>query len=148
MGAVAQALAEARSNSERPTLIICRTVIGAGSPGRVGTAKAHREALGAAMERDWQRRFEAFRQQHPQLAAEFERRVLRRELPQGFELLAFKTLAITAQRQEAVATRKASQQLLVALAPQVPELFGGSANKLAALVLRTLAEEPLCNATS
>ncbi len=174
VGAVAQALAEARGNADRPKLIICRTVIGAGSPGRAGTAKAHGEPLGAAelaatraaigwphapfeipegvrqawdgrelgeaLERDWQRRFEAYRDQHPQLAAEFERRVLRRELPQGFELLAFKTLAGTAQRAEAVASRKASQQALAALAPQLPELFGGSAD----LTASNLTDFPGC----
>ena len=32
---------------ERPTMIICRTIIGKGSPNREGTAKAHGEALGA-----------------------------------------------------------------------------------------------------
>ncbi len=32
---------------ERPTLIVCRTIIGKGSPHRAGTAKAHGEALGA-----------------------------------------------------------------------------------------------------
>jgi transketolase len=66
--------------------------------------------------------------------------VLRRELPPGFELLAFKTLAATAQRQEAVATRKASQQLLAALAPQLPELFGGSAD----LTASNLTDFPAC----
>ena len=31
----------------RPTLIVCKTVIGKGSPNRAGTSKAHGEALGA-----------------------------------------------------------------------------------------------------
>ncbi|MEJ6002240.1 transketolase [Paucibacter soli] len=172
--ALEQALAQARANEDRPTLIICRTTIGQGSPGRAGSAKVHGEPLGAAeiaatraamgwphapfeipetvrqawdarargaaLERDWQRRFAAYRGAHPQLAAEFERRVLRRELPAGFELLAFKTLAATAQRQDAVATRKASQQLLAALAPQLPELFGGSAD----LTASNLTDFPAC----
>ena len=42
------ALARARAPSDRPTLIVCRTTIGKGSPGREGTAKAHGEPLGAA----------------------------------------------------------------------------------------------------
>ena len=46
--AVAAAVAAARAQSERPTLICCKTVIGYGSPNRAGTAKAHGEALGAA----------------------------------------------------------------------------------------------------
>ena len=41
------ALAEARKSTTRPTLIICKTVIGKGSPNRGGTSKAHGEALGA-----------------------------------------------------------------------------------------------------
>jgi transketolase len=42
------AIAEALKSSTRPTLIICKTVIGKGSPNRAGTSKAHGEALGAA----------------------------------------------------------------------------------------------------
>jgi transketolase len=45
--AVGQAIAQAKSSTERPTLIVCRTTIGKGSPGRAGTAKAHGEPLGA-----------------------------------------------------------------------------------------------------
>jgi len=45
--AVDAALAQARQ-SEQPTLIIARTVIGKGSPNRAGTEKAHGEALGEA----------------------------------------------------------------------------------------------------
>ncbi len=41
------ALAQAKSSNTQPTLIICRTTIGKGSPNRGGTAKAHGEALGA-----------------------------------------------------------------------------------------------------
>ena len=44
---VGQAIAQARTSADKPTLIICRTTIGKGSPGRAGTAKAHGEPLGA-----------------------------------------------------------------------------------------------------
>jgi transketolase len=44
---VATAIAEAKAQTERPTLIICKTSIGKGSPNRAGTAKAHGEPLGA-----------------------------------------------------------------------------------------------------
>ena len=44
--AVDRALHEARGSAERPTLIICKTHIGKGSPNRVDTAKAHGEPLG------------------------------------------------------------------------------------------------------
>ena len=41
------ALTEALKSTTRPTLVICKTVIGKGSPNRAGTSKAHGEALGA-----------------------------------------------------------------------------------------------------
>ncbi len=41
------AIAEARKQTERPSLIICKTHIGKGSPNRANTAKAHGEPLGA-----------------------------------------------------------------------------------------------------
>jgi len=47
VGAVSSALAQAKQSSDKPTLVICRTTIGQGSPNRAGTAKAHGEALGA-----------------------------------------------------------------------------------------------------
>jgi transketolase len=40
------AIAAARAETSRPSLIVVRTVIGYGSPNRAGTAKAHGEALG------------------------------------------------------------------------------------------------------
>ena len=41
------AIAQAGGSATRPTLVICTTTIGKGSPNRAGTAKAHGEALGA-----------------------------------------------------------------------------------------------------
>ena len=45
--AVSAALTEAKQPGDRPTLIICKTAIGFGSPNRANTAKAHGEPLGA-----------------------------------------------------------------------------------------------------
>ncbi len=45
--AVSQAIAEARKSTTEPTLIVCKTSIGKGSPNRANTAKAHGEPLGA-----------------------------------------------------------------------------------------------------
>ncbi len=44
---VSKAIVEAKNNAERPTLIMCKTRIGQGSPNRANTAKAHGEPLGA-----------------------------------------------------------------------------------------------------
>ena len=44
---VAHTIVEAKKSTERPTLIICKTAIGQGSPNRANTAKAHGEPLGA-----------------------------------------------------------------------------------------------------
>jgi transketolase len=45
--AVSRAIADAKYSVEKPTLIICKTSIGKGSPNRANTAKAHGEPLGA-----------------------------------------------------------------------------------------------------
>ena len=47
VAAVDAALVQAKASATKPTIIICRTTIGKGSPNRGGTAKAHGEALGA-----------------------------------------------------------------------------------------------------
>ena len=44
--AVDRAIAQARRSSDRPTLIVCKTHIGKGSPNRQDSAKAHGEPLG------------------------------------------------------------------------------------------------------
>ena len=44
--AVAKALAQAKKSKDKPTLIVCKTAIGHGSPNRANTAKAHGEPLG------------------------------------------------------------------------------------------------------
>ena len=45
--AVDAAITAAKASYLRPTLILCKTTIGQGSPNRAGSAKAHGEALGA-----------------------------------------------------------------------------------------------------
>jgi transketolase len=82
---------------------------------------------GQAAERAWRLRFEAYRTQYPAHAAEFERRMAGDLLPAFAEKLPELLAAIAAQP-EAVATRKASQNALNALAPLLPEFFGGSAD--------------------
>ncbi|GLS15909.1 transketolase [Hydrogenophaga electricum] len=84
-------------------------------------------AAGQALERDWRQRFEAYRTEFPDEAAEFERRMAG-DLPADFAERLPALLEAVAARPEAVATRKASQNALDALAPLVPEFFGGSAD--------------------
>ncbi|PIT78364.1 transketolase [Limnohabitans sp. JirII-31] len=45
--AVSRAIATAKLSADKPTLIVCKTSIGKGSPNRADTAKAHGEPLGA-----------------------------------------------------------------------------------------------------
>jgi transketolase len=45
--AVAAAVQSAKTSTDKPTLIVCKTAIGKGSPNRAGTSKAHGEPLGA-----------------------------------------------------------------------------------------------------
>ena len=45
--AVSAAIAQAKMSADKPTLIVCKTHIGKGSPNRANTAKAHGEPLGA-----------------------------------------------------------------------------------------------------
>ncbi len=82
---------------------------------------------GAAAERAWRQRFEAYRTAFADEAAEFERRMAG-DLPEAYATRLPELLAAMAARPEAVATRKASQNTLDAFAPLLPELFGGSAD--------------------
>ena len=83
---------------------------------------------GAARESDWQRRFDAYRAAHPELAAEFARRLIDRELPAGWPEAVARHIAACKEKAENIATRKASQNAIAALLPNLPELFGGSAD--------------------
>ena len=82
---------------------------------------------GLTAERAWRERFEAYRSQYPQEAAEFERRMAGDVLPALAEQLPGLLETIAAQSAP-VATRKASQNALDVLAPLMPEFFGGSAD--------------------
>ncbi len=82
---------------------------------------------GAGQEQQWQDKFQSYQQQHPDLAAEFERR-MSGELPADFSEQAQHYIAATQERGESIASRKASQNALNALGPMLPELLGGSAD--------------------
>ena len=82
---------------------------------------------GQATEAAWNTRFAAYRAAYPEKAAEFERR-MKGELLPAFAAKLPEIFAAIAGNAAAVATRKASQNALDAIAPLLPEFFGGSAD--------------------
>jgi transketolase len=82
---------------------------------------------GAVAQHEWQARFDAYALQFPAEAAEFQRR-MKGELPADFAAKAQAFIAATVEKAETVATRKASQYAIAALAQALPELLGGSAD--------------------
>jgi transketolase len=84
-------------------------------------------AQGAAAESAWRERFARYRAEHPQLAAELERR-MSGKLPESWHEAARDALAAAAQVDAPQATRQSSQLALNAIGPRLPELLGGSAD--------------------
>ncbi len=82
---------------------------------------------GAGLETLWSNKFAEYGKAHPQLAAEFKRRMAG-ELPANWKQHAAAKLAEIDAKGETVATRKASQIAINALAPVLPEFLGGSAD--------------------
>ncbi|WP_018174937.1 MULTISPECIES: transketolase [unclassified Thioalkalivibrio] len=82
---------------------------------------------GAKAEAEWKERFAAYKQAHPELAAEFERRMAG-DLPSDWSEKANAYIKETVEKAEKVASRKASQNAIAGMAPAVPELLGGSAD--------------------
>jgi transketolase len=80
-------------------------------------------ARGRAAGAEWRGRFEAYRKAHPDLAAEFERRVAG-ELPRGWDA----GIPTFSARDKPIATRSACGKVINAIAARVPELVGGSAD--------------------
>jgi transketolase len=160
LAAIDRVITQAKSQHEKPTLVITRTHIGYGSPKKQDTEKAHGEPLGkdevlatkknlgwpwpeeqfkvpdevlthcrnatkqrARARDDWKKRFGAYESAYPLLAAEFTRRMDGR-LPDGWE----KSLPAFTKENGNVASRAASNTVLNALVPVLPELIGGSAD--------------------
>ncbi|TDX25487.1 transketolase [Modicisalibacter xianhensis] len=149
----------ARNHDDRPSLIICKTIIGFGAPNKQGSEESHGAPLGdeevaaarqqlgwshapfhvpeeiyqgwdatargKKVEDDWNARFERYQEAHPELARELKRR-LKGELPAT--LKTEKLIEEAQERGETLATRKASLTCLNEFGPQLPELFGGSAD--------------------
>ena len=156
--AVTAAISRAEQ-SDKPSLIACRTVIGFGAPNKQGTSATHGAPLGdeelqAARERldwpheafhipdhvlgawrelglrgteprkEWQDRLAAT---EPGIRAAFER-TTQGELPDGWEAAVIDHKRRVSNEAPSWATRKASGETLAAIAEQVPELIGGSAD--------------------
>ena len=77
---------------------------------------------GGRLEAEWRKKWDAYRQAHPDLAAELERRLAGR-LPEGWD-----AALPTFGPKDAQATRAASGKVLNAIALKLPELIGGSAD--------------------
>ena len=83
---------------------------------------------GDEAEQAWLAKFEAYKGAHPELAVEFERRVIKGELPADFSEKAQAYIQECQDKAEKIASRKASQNCLNAFGPMLPELLGGSAD--------------------
>ena len=95
-------------------------------PAEVYAAWDHKEE-GRKIEGEWEAMFAEYEKTYPELAAELKRR-LAGELPEGWSDVVMDALCAAEEAQETMATRKASQKALNALAPALPELLGGSAD--------------------
>ncbi|WP_241236981.1 transketolase [Georgenia faecalis] len=169
--ALSAALDEARAETGRPSIIALRTIIGWPSPKKQNTGAIHGSALGAdevralkdhlgfnpdatfevaddvlahvrsvrdrgaAARAEWTEAYTAWREANPERAALLDR-LAERRLPEGW------TSALPPfPEDKAVSTRKASGEVLSALAGTLPELWGGSAD-LAGSNNTTMKGEP------
>ncbi|MAR89749.1 MAG: transketolase [Pseudomonadota bacterium] len=82
---------------------------------------------GAKAEADWERLLAGYRQEYPELAAEYERR-MQGDLPAEWDAHVSHYIKEVQKAGEKIATRKASQHCLNAFGPVLPELLGGSAD--------------------
>ncbi|MFA7619495.1 MAG: transketolase [Thiohalomonadaceae bacterium] len=82
---------------------------------------------GAKAEGHWQEKFDAYRKEFPDLAAEFERR-MKGELPANWAADAAAFINDVNAKAEKIATRKASQNAIGGYAKLLPEFLGGSAD--------------------
>lgn len=157
MAAVDEAIQTAKASKERPTLIVCRTHIGYGSPAQ-DTAKAHGAPLGEEGVRttkehfDWplepsfyvpdetRERFERVKEIGQQEQAKWEDmlegyRAMHPDLAAKWDRLnngdlpdGWEEALPDFSEAKTMATRASSGQVLAALVPEIPHLLGGSAD--------------------
>ena len=159
--AIKAAIEEARSVTDKPSMIQCKTIIGWGSPNKQGKEECHgaplgddeiklvRETIGwphgpfeipneiyagwsakdkgAANEAAWNEKFAAYQKEFPELAAEFERRVIKGEKVADWSAKADAFIQAVAEKGETIATRKASQNAIQGLS-EFTDFMGGSAD--------------------
>jgi transketolase len=170
VAALDAAIAAAKAEAARPSLIAMKTVIGFGSPNKAGTEACHGAPLGAAEaaatkvalgwdsapfeipadllsrwraigargaadRKAWETRLAA---SPAALRSEFVRR-MSRELPSGYPAAVAALKAQLFQKPLKVATRRASQVALEAIAAAVPEMIGGSADLTGSNLTRVAA---------
>jgi transketolase len=152
------AFVAARNETSKPSLISVHSIIGWPAPTKQNTGKAHGSALGAdevaktkeilgldptvsfycpdellahtrkvvdrgrELKAEWQTRFDTWAAAHPDAAAELDR-ISQRRLPEGWDAKLPDFAGETS-----MATRKASAAVINAIAPAMPELWGGSAD--------------------
>jgi transketolase len=82
---------------------------------------------GAALEAAWNEKFEAYKGEFPELAADFERRVIKGELVNDWDAQADAFIKAVAGKGETIATRKASQNAIEGFS-SFTDFMGGSAD--------------------
>ena len=85
------------------------------------------KAKGARLEDKWNAKFDAYAKAYPEEAAEFKRRMAG-DLPSHWKAATDAMIKATNEKGEVIATRKASQNAITALAIILPEFLGGSAD--------------------
>ena len=82
---------------------------------------------GQSTEHEWNKKFQAYKNKYPELASELQRR-MQGDLSKDFSATLNTYLKTCQTKAETIATRKASQNAIEALAPALPEFMGGSAD--------------------
>jgi transketolase len=91
-------------------------------------AQWDRKDKGQHSQLSWNEKFAAYKLAHPELANEYERRVIKGDLPEQFEAKANAFIQECHENSENIASRKASQNAIEAFGSVLPEMLGGSAD--------------------
>ncbi|MFM7888552.1 MAG: transketolase [Pseudanabaena sp.] len=156
LDAIAKALAEAKSVTDKPSLIVVTTTIGYGSPKKAGTSGVHGAALGGdevaatranlgweyepfVVPEDAYNRFRQAMDKGAKAEADWNERFAAYETAYPAEAAEFKRImagelpegwekALEPVAQKETSTRLLSEACLNALSPVLPEFLGGSAD--------------------